>query len=147
MRKWLRQGPRFVGYRKPALRTADLRCAEGAFDASDRFTAELGAVGAHGASEESGGCKRESSSHPAGGPLLLPGQNQPRDRHPPHARARAKPSLASLAGVPLLFANSEQPVLAGSPLAIEAIQKSAMDQRARCRRTTERHSVGGISLF
>ena len=51
------------------------------------------------------------------------------------------------AGASLDFANSEQPVLAGSPLAIEAIQKSAMDQRAQCRQTTERHSVGRISLF
>jgi len=40
-----------------------LRCAEGAFDASERSTAELGAPGA---SQESGDCKHQSSSHPAG---------------------------------------------------------------------------------
>jgi hypothetical protein len=40
------------------------QCAEGAFDASGRSTAELGPPGA---SQESGGCKHQGSSHPAGG--------------------------------------------------------------------------------
>lgn len=69
---------------------------------------------------------------------------QSHDQVPPRDSNAGVPGLVRIAPV---FANSEQPVLAGSPLAIEAIQKSAMDQRARCRRTTERHSVGGISLF
>ena len=72
--------------------------------------------------------------------------NRPR-HHTRDTRAEVRASLDPPVAAHLVFANSEQPVLAGSPLAIEAIQKSAMDQRARCRRTTERHSVGGISLF
>ena len=40
-----------------------------------------------------------------GAPAL--GQNQPRDRHPPDARAEAKASLDPRASVPLLFATSE----------------------------------------
>ena len=43
---------------------SDLLSAERAFDASERSTAELRAPGA---SRESGGCKHQSSSHPAGG--------------------------------------------------------------------------------
>jgi len=41
-----------------------LQSAESSFNASERSTAELGAPGA---SQESGGCKHQSSSHPAGG--------------------------------------------------------------------------------
>ena len=50
--------------------------AEGAFDASERSTDELGAPGA---SQESGGCKHQSSSHPAGGRAAGIGQVQSRD--------------------------------------------------------------------
>jgi len=44
--------------------TRDPLRAEGAFDASERSTAELGDPGA---SQKSGGCKHQSSSHAAGG--------------------------------------------------------------------------------
>ena len=56
--------------------TTVLECAEGAFDASERSTAELGA---RGASQESGGCKHQSSSHHAEGRTAGVGQFQPRD--------------------------------------------------------------------
>jgi hypothetical protein len=45
-------------------RTADLSCAEGAFDASEPSTTDPGAPGV---SQESGGCKHQSSRHPVGG--------------------------------------------------------------------------------
>ena len=48
-----------------------------------------------------------------GAPAL--GQNQPRDRHPPDARAEAKASLDPRAGVPLLFAILAKRESAGGP--------------------------------
>ena len=51
--------------------------AEDAFDASERSTDELGAPGA---SQDSGGCKHQSGSHPAGGRAAGIGQPGPGDR-------------------------------------------------------------------
>jgi len=67
----------------------DQLCAEGAFDASERSTGELGVIGVPGASPESGGCKHQSSSHPASGRAAGIGQRQPHEQRQRGIRARA----------------------------------------------------------
>src|SRR5207244_1317560 len=59
------------------LRSCSHPCAEGAFDASERSTAEDEAPGAARSLE---GFKHQSSSHPAGGRAAGIGQPEPRDR-------------------------------------------------------------------
>jgi hypothetical protein len=74
-------------------------CAGGAFDGSERSTAKLGSPGA---SQEPGGCKHQSSSHPAGGRAAGIGRSRQRRtlrRHGPFglravAGAASRPSLA-----------------------------------------------------
>jgi hypothetical protein len=61
--------------------------AEGAFDASERFTAELGAPVA---SQESLGCKHQSSSHLSGGRAAGIGHDGPRQPRASRDRSRCQ---------------------------------------------------------
>ena len=96
--------------------------AEGVFDASERSAAEFGAPGA---SQESGGCKHQSSSHPAG------------DRAPVIVQSRQRRSLAqhgpsglrAVAGA--ASATSAAASSRGSERRVDV--KAALGQDAKCR--------------
>jgi hypothetical protein len=107
----------------PANHTA--QSAESALDARERWTAELGALGA---SQGPGCCKHQSSGHPTGGRAAGIGHNQPHTVGLMPARQRKRVSTCASRRT---CSSPESRSRDASP-ALEHEHKSAAGQRRDC---------------